>query len=81
MPGGLAFYPSSVLMNAIPARVAGVREVIAVTPPHREGEPDSLLAAAYVAGVDRIYRVGGAQAIAALAFGTRSIPAVVRIWT
>jgi histidinol dehydrogenase len=79
VPGGLAFYPSSVLMNAIPARVAGVPEVIAVSPPHADGEPDSLLAAAHVAGVDRIYRVGGAQAIAALAFGTETIPRVDKI--
>jgi len=79
VPGGLAFYPSSVLMNAIPARVAGVAEVVAVSPPHAEGEPDSLLAAAHIAGVDRIYRVGGAQAIAALAFGTATIPRVDKI--
>jgi histidinol dehydrogenase len=79
VPGGLAFYPSSVLMNAIPARVAGVSEVVAVSPPHAEGEPDSLLAAAHVAGVDRIYRVGGAQAVAALAFGTETIPRVDKI--
>jgi histidinol dehydrogenase len=79
VPGGTAFYPSSVLMNAIPARVAGVREIVAVSPPHRGGEPDALLAAAYLAGVDRIYRVGGAQAIAALAFGTKRIPRVDKI--
>lgn len=79
VPGGQAFYPSSVLMNAIPARVAGVREVVAVSPPHRGGEPAALLAAAYIAGVDRIHRVGGAQAIAALAYGTRSIAAVDKI--
>ncbi|MBM4267645.1 MAG: histidinol dehydrogenase [Deltaproteobacteria bacterium] len=79
VPGGTAFYPSSVLMNAIPARVAGVREVIAVSPPHAGGEPPTLLAAAYLAGVDRIYRVGGAQAVAALAFGTRRIPRVDKI--
>jgi histidinol dehydrogenase len=79
VPGGSAFYPSSVLMNAIPARVAGVGEVIAVSPPHEGGEPPSLLAAAHIAGVDRIFRVGGAQAIGALAFGTRTIPAVDKI--
>lgn len=79
VPGGQAFYPSSVLMNAIPARVAGVDEIIAVTPPHEGGEPDSLLAAAHIAGVDRIVRVGGAQAIAALAFGTKTVPAVDKI--
>ncbi|MDG2306199.1 MAG: histidinol dehydrogenase [Candidatus Binatia bacterium] len=79
VPGGTAFYPSSVLMNAIPAQVAGVREVIAVTPPHEGGEPATLLAAAYLAGVDRIYRVGGAQAVAALAYGTKRIPRVDKI--
>lgn len=79
VPGGEAFYPSSVLMNAIPARVAGVDEIIAVTPPHAGSEPDSVLAAAHIAGVDRIVRVGGAQAIAALAFGTRCVPAVDKI--
>lgn len=79
VPGGQAFYPSSVLMNAIPAQVAGVREVVAVTPPHEDGEPPTLLAAAHLAGVDRIYRVGGAQAVAALAFGTRRIPRVDKI--
>ena len=79
VPGGKAFYPSSLLMNAIPAQVAGVREVVAVTPPHADGEPATLLAAAYLAGVDRIYRVGGAQAVAALAFGTKRIPRVDKI--
>ncbi len=79
VPGGLAFYPSSVLMNAIPARVAGVGEIVAVSPPHAEGEPDALLAAAHIAGIDRIYRVGGAQAVAALAFGTETIPRVDKI--
>lgn len=79
VPGGKAFYPSSVLMNALPAQVAGVREVIAVTPPHEGGEPATLLAAAYLAGVDRIYRVGGAQAVAALAYGTKRIPRVDKI--
>ena len=79
VPGGTAFYPSSVLMNAIPAEVAGVREVIAVTPPHEGGEPATLLAAAYLGGVDRIFRVGGAQAVAALAYGTRRIPRVDKI--
>jgi histidinol dehydrogenase len=79
IPGGTAFYPSSVLMNAVPARVAGVREVVAVSPPHAGGEPPALLAAAYIAGVDRLYRVGGAQAVAALAYGTRAIPRVDKI--
>lgn len=79
VPGGRAFYPSSVLMNAIPARVAGVREVVAVSPPHEGGEPASLLAACWVAGVDRLFRVGGAQAVAALAWGTESVPRVDKI--
>ncbi len=77
IPGGTAAYPSSVLMNVIPAKVAGVGEVIGVTPPGRAGEP--LLAAAYIAGVDRLFRIGGAQAIAALAYGTRSVPRVDKI--
>lgn len=74
-PGGRAAYPSTVLMTAIPARVAGVAEVVLVTPPAPDGSvPDSILAAAHIAGVDAVYRVGGAQAIAALAFGTATIP-------
>jgi histidinol dehydrogenase len=79
-PGGTASYPSTVLMTAIPARVAGVKEVILVTPPGKEGGvPPPTLVAADIAGVDRIFSVGGAQAIAALAFGTRSIPRVDKI--
>jgi len=79
VPGGTAAYPSSVLMNAIPARVAGVENVIMVTPaPSGRIEP-AVLAAAKIAGVDRIFRVGGAQAIAALALGTTTIPKVDRI--
>ncbi|MBF0142841.1 MAG: histidinol dehydrogenase [Magnetococcales bacterium] len=79
VPGGLASYPSTVLMNAIPARVAGVGEVVMVTPTP-EGRIDPLiLAAARLAGVDRIFRIGGAQAIAALAFGTDTVPAVDKI--
>ena len=79
VPGGKAAYPSSVLMNAIPARVAGVQDVIMVTPtPDGEINP-YVLAAANIAGVDRIFRVGGAQAIAALAYGTDSIPPVDKI--
>jgi histidinol dehydrogenase len=79
VPGGKAAYPSTVLMNAIPAKVAGVGELVMVTPtPH--GETNSLvLAAAYIAGVDRIFCIGGAQAIAALAYGTETIPAVDKI--
>src|SRR2546422_9070994 len=76
-PGGRAAYPSTVLMTAIPARVAGVSELVLATPPRPDGTvPDALLAAAYIAGVDRVYRIGGAQAIAALAYGTANIPRV-----
>ena len=76
-PGGRAAYPSTVLMTVIPARVAGVPEVVLATPPRPDGTvPSSILAAAHIAGVDAVYRVGGAQAIAALAYGTASIPRV-----
>lgn len=79
-PGGRALYPSSVLMGAIPARVAGVREIVLCTPPGRSGEPDALLlAAAALAGVDRVFALGGAGAIAALAYGTASVPRVRKI--
>lgn len=79
-PGGRARYPSSVLMGAIPARVAGVREIVLCTPPGPGGEPDALLlAAAELAGVDRIFALGGAGAIAALAYGTASVPRVRKI--
>ena len=77
VPGGLAAYPSTVLMNAVPAKVAGVKRLVMVTPPGRSGVPNpTVLAAAHLAGIDEIYRVGGAQAIAALAYGTESIPRV-----
>lgn len=81
VPGGTAPLPSTLLMTAIPARVANVREIIVVTPPQREtGLPSSVtLAAAAVARVDAVYTAGGAQAVAALAFGTESIPAVDKI--
>jgi len=80
VPGGTASYPSTVLMTVIPAKVAGVKEVILVTPPRLNGEvPPLILVAADIAGVDRIFSVGGAQAIAALAFGTQSIPGVDKI--
>lgn len=79
VPGGKAAYPSTVLMNAIPAKVAGVGEVVMVTPPGKDGLNPYVLAAARLAGVDRIFRVGGAQAIAALAFGTKSVPRVDKI--
>lgn len=80
VPGGTAAYPSSVLMNAIPAKIAGVEELIMVTPPAKDGSanPD-ILAAAAVAGVDRIYLMGGAQAVAALAYGTETVPRVDKI--
>jgi histidinol dehydrogenase len=79
-PGGRAVYPSTVLMAAVPARVAGVRRVVVATPPGPDGSPNrSILAAARIAGVDTVYRVGGAQAIAALAFGTESVKAVDKI--
>lgn len=79
-PGGRATYPSSLLMGAIPARVAGVQEVIVCTPPVASGAPSAvLLAAAAIAGVDRVFMVGGAGAVAAMAYGTASIPAVDRI--
>ncbi|TME98422.1 MAG: histidinol dehydrogenase [Chloroflexi bacterium] len=76
-PGGRAAYPSTVLMTAIPARVAGVREIVLATPPSADGTvPSAILAAAHIAGVDAVYRMGGAQAVAAMAFGTASIPRV-----
>ena len=80
VPGGKAVYPSSVLMNVMPAKVAGVDEIIMVTPPGKNGKvsPNTLVAAKE-AGVDKIYKVGGAQAIAALAYGTESIPKVDKI--
>ena len=77
VPGGRASYPSTVLMNAVPATVAGVKRLVMVTPPGPEGRVNqTVLAAAHLAGVREIYRVGGAQAIAALAYGTESIPRV-----
>jgi len=77
VPGGRASYPSTVLMNAVPARVAGVDRLVIVTPPGPSGEPnETVLAAAHLAGVHEVYRVGGAQAIAALAYGTETIPRV-----
>jgi histidinol dehydrogenase len=79
VPGGKAAYPSSVLMNALPAKVAGVGEIIMVVPmPGGEANPH-VLAAARIAGVDRIFKVGGAQAVAALAYGTATIPRVDKI--
>ena len=80
VPGGTASYPSTVLMTAVPAKVAGVKEVILVTPPGKDGAvPPATLAAAYIAGVDRVFRIGGAQAVAALAYGTESVPRVDKV--
>ena len=80
VPGGTAAYPSTVLMDAIPAKIAGCREVVMVTPPGKDGRVNPvILAAAHVAGIDRIFKVGGAQAVAALAYGTQSIPKVDKI--
>lgn len=80
VPGGTAAYPSSVLMNAIPAKIAGVKEIIMVTPPGKDGLPNpNIMAAAAVAGVDKVFLAGGAQAVAALAFGTEKIPKVDKI--
>ncbi len=80
VPGGTAAYPSSVLMNAIPAKIAGVQELIMVTPPGKDGRPNQdILAAASIAGVDRVFLMGGAQAAAALAFGTQRVPKVDKI--
>ena len=79
VPGGMGAYPSSVLMNALPARVAGVREIVMVSPASKNGDRPGVLAAAAIAGVNEIYRVGGAQAIAALAYGTETIRPVDKI--
>ncbi|MEF2919941.1 MAG: histidinol dehydrogenase, partial [Acutalibacteraceae bacterium] len=80
VPGGTAAYPSSVLMNAIPARIAGVEEIVMVTPPGKDGKPNpDIMAAAKVAGVDRVFLMGGAQAVAALAYGTETVPKVDKI--
>ena len=80
VPGGTASYPSTVLMTAVPARVAGVKEIIVATPPGKDGAvPAATLAAADIAGVDRVFRIGGAQAIAAMAYGTKSVPRVDKI--
>ena len=79
VPGGTASYPSTVLMTAIPAKVAGVKELVLVTPPSRGVVPPAILVAADMAGVDRVFGIGGAQAVAALAFGTESVPKVDKI--
>lgn len=79
VPGGKASYPSTVLMAALPAKVAGVGEILMVTPPQKEGISPAVLIAADLAGVDRIYQIGGVQAIAALTYGTKSVPKVDKI--
>ena len=80
VPGGTAAYPSTVLMDSIPARIAGCSEIVMVTPPGKDGKVNPvILAAAKIAGVDRIFKVGGAQAVAALAYGTESVPKVDKI--
>ena len=80
VPGGTAAYPSTVLMNAVPAKVAGVEEIVMVTPPNEDGTiSDVILAAAKIAGVTKIFKIGGAQAVAALSYGTETIPAVYKI--
>ncbi len=80
IPGGRAAYPSSILMTVIPAKIAGVKEIICCTPPDKDGNiSNEILAAAYIAGADKIYKVGGAQAIAAMAYSTETIPSVDKI--
>ncbi|MEK6210735.1 MAG: histidinol dehydrogenase [Pseudomonadota bacterium] len=79
VPGGKAAYPSTVLMNTLPAKVAGVKEIIMVVPTPRGERNDLVLAAACIAGVDRVFTIGGAQAVAALAYGTRTVPQVDKI--
>ena len=80
VPGGTAAYPSTVLMDAIPAKIAGCREIVMVTPPGKDGKVNpAILAAASIAGIDKIFKVGGAQAVAALAYGTESVPKVDKI--
>ncbi len=79
VPGGKAAYPSSVIMNAMPAHVAGVPEIIMVVPTPKGERNDIVLAAAYIAGVTKVYTIGGAQAVAALAYGTQTVPQVDKI--
>ena len=80
VPGGTAAYPSTVLMDSIPAKIAGCKEIVMVTPPSADGKVNPvILAAAKIAGVDRIFKLGGAQAVAALAYGTESVPKVDKI--
>ena len=80
VPGGTAAYPSTVLMDSVPAKIAGCKEIVMVTPPTKDGKVNPvILAAAKIAGVDRIFKIGGAQAVAALAYGTESVPKVDKI--
>lgn len=79
VPGGTAAYPSTIMMTALPAKIAGVKEIIMVTPPQKDGINDAVLGAAKLAGVDAVYQVGGAQGVAALAYGTEQIPKVDKI--
>lgn len=80
VPGGTAAYPSSVLMNAVPAKIAGVKEIVMVTPPGKDGKPNpDIMVAAAIAGVDRVFLMGGAQAVGALAYGTQTVPKVDKI--
>ena len=80
VPGGKAVYPSSLVMNVVPAKVAGVKEIIVCTPPGRDGSPSPLtLVAADICGVDAVYKAGGAQAVSAMAYGTETIPRVDKI--
>ena len=78
-PGGTAAYPSTIMMTALPAKIAGVKEIIMVTPPQKDGINPAVLGAAKLAGVDAVYQVGGAQGVAALAYGTEQIPKVDKI--
>ena len=79
VPGGTAAYPSTIMMTALPAKIAGVKEIIMVTPPQKDGINPAVLGAAKLAGVDEVYQVGGAQGVAALAYGTEQIPKVDKI--
>lgn len=79
VPGGTAAYPSTIMMTALPAKIAGVKEIIMVTPPQKDGINPAILGAAKLAGVDAVYQVGGAQGVAALAYGTEQIPKVDKI--
>ena len=79
VPGGTAAYPSTIMMTALPAKIAGVKDIIMVTPPQKDGINPAVLGAAKLAGVDAVYQVGGAQGVAALAYGTEQIPKVDKI--